>query len=317
MKSNISGGIGMGTIAGTSIAAGAAALMLAFNPVTAGFVALGAGIVAFTGLFTKSQLEISKRDALIVKSAQEFARGMYDATREIQGIQKFLLDIDKKTDKEVFERTSSGVKVLVSSTNNLINAQNTAAQVFGGLSKIPKETQSNFDLLAQSTQRLTQEFDKLIGAAQQRAAQEIGRQVVSGNYNTAKLITDFTDAQRQNLRSRAESEYRGRFEPQIADLRIAGFNKEADKAELQMLDMIDLATEKAANEFSLGLSEAARQSLLMKEALLKEKILREKLLGTLAKQIAIETALTNFEYALNRAAASVDCSLPEAFSPDF
>jgi hypothetical protein len=313
-KSGMSQIIGM---AGSGAAIGAA-LGSAIAPGVG--TAIGASLGGVTGglgavadILYQSEKDLQKSFKNISNISSSLGNSLYTSVNGIKNAQKFIQDIEKKTNEEVSTGVTDITTQYTSSGRSANIAEQEAVNMFGSLEKVPEAFKKSVDAARDSAESFGKELDNIIAAQYSRKVKEIDVKLNDKKYNPLEDIQKFTQSQIQNISDKKRIESETLYGSKVQFLKMGGgattqagieaSRKEGLKIEQQAMILSVLQTEKALNEMEKSLIEDTLQLIKQKEALMAEDERRQKLIGTINEQIALESALKNFEYSIKKADA--------------
>jgi hypothetical protein len=298
---NLAGGAAVGAAIGTAILPG---LGTAIGAVTGALGAFAKGVY-------QSEKDLQSSFNNIKIASNSLSGSLYTSIVGIKNAQKFIENIEKKTNPEVFKEVTDVTNKYADSIREANQAELAAIAMFGRLEDAPESFRRSIETAREATQGFSKELDNIIAAQYSRQVKEINSNLNNKDFNPLAEIGKFVRGQMENIAARTSQEVEGRYRGQIEFLKSGGGETstigkgEAAKAgaslERDAEKLAILQGTKAMYEMEKALIDDSLQLIRQKEALIEEDAVRQKLVGTLIEQLSLESALKNFEYSIKKA----------------
>lgn len=252
------------------------------------------------------------------KASASLAMSFKTSAEETQKLQKFMGDIDKKSDKEVSAQANTSLVKYTQSLNEATNAELKYMNAAGSLVEAQKLFGDEIKKAKEKADEFGKALDQIIGAEYARQINQLGQKVGTKGVDIQGEIKKIVGSQKENIATRQATELKSQYGAKIEDLN-RGAKQTGEKAlfakfaggqiQKKMFGAGGLSDQKAAKqELELGkaATEAAIQLIKQKQAIEEERAIREKLIGSLATQLALSAGLENFEYSIKKANDSID-----------
>lgn len=280
-------------------AAGGAGIGAAFGGAPGALVGgIIGGVAGFLTAQKSLQMEFEKTKDKIGSSATTLADTLYQTSKSIIDVKKFIDESKNKNLLQISTKTTASVNEYARSVASLKTAEEGLLDVFKTFGEIPEVLRNGLDDAAQSVGLFKNEIDKLVGLGLSKAVSGISSNIGLAGFSPDKAIQDVVNNERGNIARLAGEAVKQRFNRTVSGFEKQGLNAGSLSAEIN--SQAAKEGEKAVLEFTKQLAESTVQVLNQNLAMSKELKIREALLGALSKQLALESQISNSNYSLER-----------------
>ena len=298
------GGTGMAAMAGGATAG--ATIGLALGPMGSAIGGFIGGLAGLGGAFLDARQTYEKNSKIIESAGEDFALGIYSSISTTKKAQEFFQNIAKKSDKDIFEQINKDSSEYLKQLQHLTDAQNKMISVYGSMEKAPEKVRKSLDDLSESVRGTKTVLDQISGEQFSRKASEIGRKIGSQDFSSGDAIDEFVKLQETGLRQTVEAEQKAQYGPRIQELKKAGFDQTGiDALEKSLKSLANIKIKETSLRTEKALLDVSIQAINQKIALEKEIRAREALVGSLNRQLALQTSFENFKLSIEENANSL------------
>lgn len=240
--------------------------------------------------------EFEAATAKISNSATTLADTLYQTSKSIIDVKKFIDEAKDKNLVDVFAKTKTSVEEYGRNVDSLNEAEVGLLKVFKTFGEIPEVLRNSLDDGAKSVSQFKMEIDKLLGLGLSKALTGIGSNIGVQGIAVDDQIQSYIKSIGPDIASLAIANVQQRYSRTISGFDQSGINTKELKLGVDSLG----ATEafKEILSFKKQLAESTLQVINQNIALAKETKIREALLGVLSKQLALESQISNTNYSL-------------------